>query len=380
MPSYLSSIHASSPTRRITSAASATGEASMKRIGRPDVQRRISPIDRVRARSAASPMSPVSMWARRTPSSGCVEGGRHGLLEQSLAQADAGLARHDPPEEARLLGSGSVRKRSAMSRTRSSAESAAAIDGEGFLATSRRPSGTRAHGRRAAPPRRRRSRCGAGMPHEARPDRRPMPPPGRHPAGPSPFPAWPWGRAAAVRRRRPSRRSDHGRPDRAGRRRAGRASRSCCGSHRPLPPRAARASNGADRRGHAAESRQACLDRLGARTDAGRMVFPWQRRDVPAELADRIPPGQVLTDKFPVLHFGRVPQLPRPDRLGLPRLGRGGAPLQPRMGGVPEPAGRRADAGRPLRDALVEARHALGGSCLQPHRRGGAADVTTRAS
>ena len=37
------------------------------------------------------------------------------------------------------------------------------------------------------------------------------------------------------------------------------------------------------------------------------MVFPWQRRDVPEELAARVPPGQVLTDKFPVLHFGRIP-------------------------------------------------------------------------
>jgi DMSO/TMAO reductase YedYZ molybdopterin-dependent catalytic subunit len=40
------------------------------------------------------------------------------------------------------------------------------------------------------------------------------------------------------------------------------------------------------------------------------MVFPWQRRNVPAELVDRVPPGQVLTDKFPVLHFGRVPSYP----------------------------------------------------------------------
>ena len=40
------------------------------------------------------------------------------------------------------------------------------------------------------------------------------------------------------------------------------------------------------------------------------MVFPWQRRNVPPELADRIPPGQVLTEKFPVLHFGRVPSYP----------------------------------------------------------------------
>ena len=37
------------------------------------------------------------------------------------------------------------------------------------------------------------------------------------------------------------------------------------------------------------------------------MVFPWQRRTNDPEIAKRIPPGQVLTEKFPVLHFGRVP-------------------------------------------------------------------------
>ena len=40
------------------------------------------------------------------------------------------------------------------------------------------------------------------------------------------------------------------------------------------------------------------------------MAFPWQRRNVPPELAERVPPGQVLTEKFPVLHFGRVPSYP----------------------------------------------------------------------
>ncbi len=40
------------------------------------------------------------------------------------------------------------------------------------------------------------------------------------------------------------------------------------------------------------------------------MAFPWQRRSVPPELAERVPPGQVLTEKFPVLHFGRVPSYP----------------------------------------------------------------------
>src|SRR5919106_4108881 len=37
------------------------------------------------------------------------------------------------------------------------------------------------------------------------------------------------------------------------------------------------------------------------------MVFSWQRKPSDPEIARRIPPGQVLTEKFPVLHFGRVP-------------------------------------------------------------------------
>ena len=36
------------------------------------------------------------------------------------------------------------------------------------------------------------------------------------------------------------------------------------------------------------------------------MTFPWSKKPSP-EIAHRIPPGQVLTDKFPILHFGQVP-------------------------------------------------------------------------
>jgi DMSO/TMAO reductase YedYZ molybdopterin-dependent catalytic subunit len=38
------------------------------------------------------------------------------------------------------------------------------------------------------------------------------------------------------------------------------------------------------------------------------VVFSWQRKPSNPEVAKRIPPGQVLTEKFPVLHFGRVPE------------------------------------------------------------------------
>ena len=33
-------------------------------------------------------------------------------------------------------------------------------------------------------------------------------------------------------------------------------------------------------------------------------------RNVPPAVADRLPPGQVLTEKFPVLQFGQVPATP----------------------------------------------------------------------
>ena len=39
-------------------------------------------------------------------------------------------------------------------------------------------------------------------------------------------------------------------------------------------------------------------------------MFKWQKPVQDPEVAQRIPPGQVLTEKFPVLHFGRVPDYP----------------------------------------------------------------------
>jgi len=39
-------------------------------------------------------------------------------------------------------------------------------------------------------------------------------------------------------------------------------------------------------------------------------MFPWQKKTSDPEILKRIPPGQVLTEKFPVLHFGRTPEYP----------------------------------------------------------------------
>jgi DMSO/TMAO reductase YedYZ molybdopterin-dependent catalytic subunit len=44
--------------------------------------------------------------------------------------------------------------------------------------------------------------------------------------------------------------------------------------------------------------------------DRANMVFKWQRPSDDPEIAKRVPPGQVLTEKFPVLHFGRTPSYP----------------------------------------------------------------------
>jgi DMSO/TMAO reductase YedYZ molybdopterin-dependent catalytic subunit len=49
------------------------------------------------------------------------------------------------------------------------------------------------------------------------------------------------------------------------------------------------------------------LDLGIGQSHATQVTFPWSKKP-PPEVADRIPPGQVLTEKFPVLHFGRVPE------------------------------------------------------------------------
>jgi DMSO/TMAO reductase YedYZ molybdopterin-dependent catalytic subunit len=46
-------------------------------------------------------------------------------------------------------------------------------------------------------------------------------------------------------------------------------------------------------------------------------MFKWQKPAADPEIAKRIPPGQVLTEKFPVLHFGRVPDYPDLSRWDL---------------------------------------------------------------
>ena len=70
------------------------------------------------------------------------------------------------------------------------------------------------------------------------------------------------------------------------------------------------------------------------------MVFPWQKRNVPPELAARIPPGQVLTEKFPVLHFGRVPDYGDLSGWDFRVWGEVVRTVHAAMGRVPRAAGR----------------------------------------
>jgi DMSO/TMAO reductase YedYZ molybdopterin-dependent catalytic subunit len=57
------------------------------------------------------------------------------------------------------------------------------------------------------------------------------------------------------------------------------------------------------------------------------MVFKWQRPSDDPAIAARIPPGQVLTDKFPVLHFGRRPEYPDLSRWDFRVFGEVAAPF-----------------------------------------------------
>jgi DMSO/TMAO reductase YedYZ molybdopterin-dependent catalytic subunit len=48
-----------------------------------------------------------------------------------------------------------------------------------------------------------------------------------------------------------------------------------------------------------------------------RVTFAWQKKTSDPAVLERIPPGQVLTEKFPVLHFGRTPEYPDLSRWDL---------------------------------------------------------------
>ena len=69
-------------------------------------------------------------------------------------------------------------------------------------------------------------------------------------------------------------------------------------------------------------------------------IFRRKKDEQTMRSSGRLPPGQSLTQRFPVLHYGPVPAF-QPGHLGFSRLGRGGAAAAPDLGGV-QPAAPRA--------------------------------------
>ena len=77
-------------------------------------------------------------------------------------------------------------------------------------------------------------------------------------------------------------------------------------------------------------------------------------------IAERIPPGQYRTEKFPVLHYGSVPRVDLAT-WDFKVFGEVDAPFTLTWEQFKAAAAQAGPHGHPLRDALVEARHDLGG-------------------
>ena len=79
----------------------------------------------------------------------------------------------------------------------------------------------------------------------------------------------------------------------------------------------------------------------------------------------RLPPGQYLTEKWPVLHAGDVPTTRPTSRAGTSGVyGRGRRPAHPHVGRARCAPEGRGHAGHPLRDALEPVRHDLRGRAV----------------
>ena len=77
-------------------------------------------------------------------------------------------------------------------------------------------------------------------------------------------------------------------------------------------------------------------------------------------IAERIPPGQYQTEKFPVLHYGSVPQTDLAT-WDFKVYGEVDNPFTLTWDAVQGAAAQDSPHGHPLRDPLDEARHRLGG-------------------
>ena len=83
-------------------------------------------------------------------------------------------------------------------------------------------------------------------------------------------------------------------------------------------------------------------------------------RDMDPAIAERIPPGQYKTDKFPVLHYGSVPQTDLAT-WDFKVFGEVDSPFTLTWDAVQGAAAQDGPHRHPLRDPLDEARHRLGG-------------------
>ena len=104
------------------------------------------------------------------------------------------------------------------------------------------------------------------------------------------------------------------------------------------------------------------------------------RRSDPA-LADRVPPGQYVTEKFPVLHYGIVPKIDLAT-WDFKVYGEVDSPFRFTWDAVQGPAAEAGHDRHPLRHALDQARHPLGGrgDPDDPRARPGAADARPTSS
>ena len=91
----------------------------------------------------------------------------------------------------------------------------------------------------------------------------------------------------------------------------------------------------------------------------------------------RLPPGQSLTQKFPVLHYGPVPPF-NPATWDFRVWGEVEQEARLDMGRVQPAAAHESCDGHPLRDALEQVRHALGGRFGADAGRAGAASRSSR--
>ena len=89
----------------------------------------------------------------------------------------------------------------------------------------------------------------------------------------------------------------------------------------------------------------------------------------------RLPPGQYLTEKWPVLHAGSVARYDDLSTWTLRVFGDVENEVELYVGAVQRAAADVERAGHPLRDALVEVRHELRGRALARAREARAAEA-----